>query len=87
MKIAFMLLSCTLKNCKEDTLGWGHWGRISTETLQFSCSVLVLDLKGEDDPIRGQKEGFLGKGSKGKGGGGKNRKDVSGMEPSSISWL
>lgn len=63
-----MLLSCTLKNGKEDTLGWGHWGRISAETLQFSCSVLVLNLKGEDDPIRGQKEGFLGKGNKGKGG-------------------
>lgn len=82
-----MLLSCTLKNGKEDTLGWGHWGRISAETLQFSCSVLVLNLKGEDDPIRGQKEGFFRKGEQRKRWGGKNRKDVSGMEPSSISWL
>ena len=40
MKIPFMLLSYT-RNGKEDTVGWGHWGRISPETLQFSWILKV----------------------------------------------
>ena len=81
MKIPFMLLSYTLRNGKEDTVGWGHWGRISPETLQFSWILKVrMSLSGVGN-------GFLGKGSKTKGWGGKNHENVSGTEPSSVFWL
>lgn len=41
MKMPFMLLSYALRNGKEDTVGWGHWGRILPETLEFSWILKV----------------------------------------------